>query len=79
MKYAIADLDWDEVVSYFCGARTTSEGNYYFRASKFLKHANIYNTYEDAEDEIMLRDPDLSEHDILEISEKELFIARLKG
>ena len=79
MKYVIADLDWEELVSYFGGTRTTPEGNYYFRASKLLKHANIYDTFEDAEDEIMLLAPDLSEHEILEITEKELFIARLKG
>lgn len=79
MKYVIVNKDWDDIIDYYCEFRTTPEGLLWMRISKTLKHAKIYDTRKNAQDEINRQDPDLSEHDILAVREKDLFMARLKG
>lgn len=79
MKYIIAYSDTYNL-SYFCGFDQSYRNTVWLlRTSRKLKDAEIFNTHNDAQKKVKYCDPDLSEHDILAIPEKELFVARLKG
>ncbi len=77
MKYIIA-YDDTYNISYFCGIIRDDGIRWLLSASRQLKHAEIFNTRNDAENEIHSLYTELSEHDILAISEKDIFIAKLK-
>lgn len=78
MKYIIV-YDDTYNLHYYCRFVFNSEKHWWMLTSRNLKDVRPYDTRKDAQDEIDRYDPDLSEHDILAIPNKDLFIARLKG
>ena len=78
MKYIIAYNDTYNL-TYFCHFGYESNGRWCMFSSRNLKDATSYDTRKHAQNEIDRQDPDLSEHDILAIPSKDLFIARLRG
>lgn len=78
MKYIIV-YDDTYNLHYYCRFVFNSEEHWWMLTSRNLKDVRPYDTRKDAQDEIDRYDPDLSEHDILAIPNKDLFIARLKG
>ena len=78
MKYIIA-YDDTYNLSYHCGIiRDDGFSTWLLSASRKLKHAEIFNTHDDAENEVKYCDPELEHHDILAIPAKDIFMARLK-
>lgn len=78
MKYIIV-YDDTYNLDYFRRFGFNSKGRWWMFTSRNLKDVTSYDTRKDAQDEIDRQDPDLSEHDILAIPGKDLFMSRLKG